>query len=105
MKLGDVRPKLRTLSDLEEAPDIIVLHVGGNDLGQNTIGDLREIVKRQFRYIKNKFPNAKVIWSQILPRKRWRYSDNNNAMERSRVRLNSAAATEAIRLGGGYINT
>ena len=49
------------------------------------------------------FPNTKIIWSQILPRKNWRYSRNEKAMERSRCRVNSAAATETIRSGGGYI--
>jgi hypothetical protein len=37
MKLRDVKPKLRTMSSFEEAPDIIVLHCGGNDLGQHSI--------------------------------------------------------------------
>jgi hypothetical protein len=38
MKLHDVKPKLWTMSSFEEAPDIIVLHCGGNDLGQHSIG-------------------------------------------------------------------
>jgi hypothetical protein len=41
--------------------------------------------------------------SQILPRSNWRYSENLKAMDRVRIRLNNAAATEAVRLGGGYV--
>jgi hypothetical protein len=47
MKLRDVKPKLRTMSSFEEAPDIIVLHCWDNDLGQHSIGDLRELAKSQ----------------------------------------------------------
>jgi hypothetical protein len=47
MKLCDVKPKLQTMFSFEEAPDIIVLHCGGNDLGQHSIGDLRELAKSQ----------------------------------------------------------
>ena len=91
------------LSSFEEAPDILVLHCAGNDIGQVPLGDLRYFVKAKLNYIHELFPNTKIVWSEILPRKEWRYSRNLKAMDRSRKRLNSAAATEAIRLGGGYI--
>jgi lysophospholipase L1-like esterase len=38
------------MSSFEEAPDIIMLHCGGNDLGQHSIGDLRELAKSQLQY-------------------------------------------------------
>ena len=103
MKLRDVKPKLRTMSSFEEAPDIIVLHCGGNDLGQHSIGDLRELAQSQLQYVATLFPTTKIIWSQILPRSNWRYSENRKAMDRVRIRLNNAAATEVVRLGGGYV--
>ena len=103
MKLRNLKPKLRTMSSFEEAPYIIVLHCGGNDLGQHSIGDLRELAKSQLQYVATLFPTTKTIWSQILHRSNWRYSENLKAMDRVRIRLNNAAATEAVRLGGGYV--
>lgn len=103
MRLNQVKSKLRTLLNLEEIPDIIVLHCGGNDIGLSSIGDLRSFVKAQLRYINRILPNTKLVWSEILPRQNWRYSENNDAMERARKRLNSCASTEAIRLGGSCI--
>jgi hypothetical protein len=82
MKLRDVKPKLRTMSSFEEAPDIIVLHCGGNDLAQHSIGDLRELAQSQLQYVATLFPTTKIIWSQILPRSNWRYSENRKAMDR-----------------------
>lgn len=103
LKLGKLKSKVRTLSAIEEMPDILVLHCGGNDIGQTPIGDLRSFVKTQLRSIHKAFPSTKIVWSQILPRKQWRYSQNLKAMESCRKRLNSAAAAEAVRLNGGYI--
>lgn len=36
-----VRRTIRTLLTFEDAPDLLVLHVGGNDLGLVKLGDLR----------------------------------------------------------------
>ena len=69
--------------------------MGGYDLGQHSIGDLRELGKSQLQYVATLFPTTKFIWSQILPRSNWRYSENRKAMDRVRIRLNNAAATEA----------
>lgn len=103
MRLNHLKSKLRTLSSLEDTPDVIVLHVAGNDLGAYEIGDLRYFLRAQLRYIKRNYPNTKLIWSQILPRTNWRHSKNNEAMEKARKRLNSYAATRTIGMGGAYI--
>jgi hypothetical protein len=65
---------LLILSSLEDTPDVIVLHVAGNDLGAYEIGDLRYFLRAQLRHIKRNYPNTKLIWSQILPRTNWRHS-------------------------------
>jgi hypothetical protein len=45
-------------------------------------------------------PQIKIVWSQILPRFSWRYSDNFEAMERSRRRLNNCIASCVLKSGG-----
>lgn len=103
LKIRQVLNRMKTLMKLEEAPQFIFLHFGGNDLGEQPVGDLRFHVKGILKSLQKLLPNTRIVWSQILPRKNWRYSQNDKAMERARVRVNSAAATEAIRLGGAYI--
>jgi hypothetical protein len=103
MRLNHLKSKLRTLSSLEDTPDVIVLHVAGNDLGAYEIGDLIYFLRAQLRYIKGNYPNTKLIWSQIPPRTNWRHSKNNEAMEKARKRLTSYAATKTIGMGGAYI--
>jgi hypothetical protein len=43
------------------------------------------------------------VWSQILPRLSWRYSNNCKAMNMAAVRLNNFAAWLCFKLGGSYI--
>ena len=38
-------------------------------------------------------PNSLLIYSQILPRKKWRYNSNLKAMERARKRINRGIRT------------
>ena len=42
-------------------------------------------------------PNTEIIWSQILPRKTWRYSNNTKSMENCRRRLNSSPGRYMVR--------
>ena len=48
-------------------------------------------------------PRTQLTWSQVLPRTAWRFSTDNNAMERTRRRLNSSMGAYMFKNGGGYI--
>jgi len=63
---------------------------------------LREHFNDLLQYILDNF-NANVIWSEILPRKCWRYSENSVAMEEARKIINGHAANKVINCGGFYI--
>jgi len=102
MSICEVIPKLRLLKAVGDEPDIIMLHCGGNDIGRISVARLRFHVSRILKFIEHNF-NARVVWSEILPRKVWRYSANNNAMEAVRKRLNNFAATQTIRRNGFYV--
>lgn len=48
-------------------------------------------------------PNTKFIWSQILPRRSWRYISDNVIANKMRTRINSCLGTDFIKNGGGYL--
>ena len=48
-------------------------------------------------------PRTQLTWSQVLPRTAWRFYTDNNAMERTRRRLNSSMGAYMFKNGGGYI--
>lgn len=86
-----------------DAPSHLILHCGANDLGDAPLYEVRVLAKQTINYLKRVMPNTKIIWSQALPRRNWRYSNDNVAMNKSRNRLNNFAATICLRALGGYI--
>jgi hypothetical protein len=55
------------------------------------VGFFRNNIKNIIRWILIELPNTTVIWSQILPRLKWRYSTNQTAMHECRYRIYSIA--------------
>lgn len=99
LKLSQVEQKLKTLAKVGPAPNVILIHCGGNDLGETSIRKLRLVCMKLFQFIQTNFPHSKVIWSCI----QWRYSQNSRAMESQRKRLNSCASRLALRYDGAII--
>lgn len=104
MKWKQVCPQVRTLLKIEEPPSYLLIHCGGNDIGQGDTGVvLRKRIKKDLIYLHNLLPNTTIVWSQILPRLQWRGEVDHLAVERARVRLNSSIATFVLNLEGKYI--
>lgn len=103
MKLDDLPKKLRTLVKIGPSPYAILIHCGGNDIGRKPVGDLYHMAKRILENIHHQFPSIVLIWSGILPRLQWRYSQNIEAMNKCRKRLNSVCAKTVLSFNGGYI--
>ncbi|XP_069131942.1 uncharacterized protein [Argopecten irradians] len=101
--IQQVESKISLLQSVAENPNILLLHCGGNDLGKIPIAKLRSVFRRVIRFLYSQFPGVKLIFSQILPRLSYRYSDNVTAMEACRCRLNSAVAKDVLGLGGCYL--
>ena len=78
----------KTLLQIEYAPNYLVLHAAGNDVGRISSLDLcnkligPEGIIDQLRIL---MPYTTIVWSCILPRLQWRYSRNTEAMENDSV--------------------
>lgn len=103
LKFTDLKKKVMYLTRLEEAPDFLVIHCGGNDLGDPDwpLAELIEHMSESITSLADLLPKTKLVWSQILPRKSYRYSSDLEAMERNRKRFNRATACQIQDLGGG----
>ena len=77
-------------SSMNRFPAYIIVHAGGNDIGSIRARDLRNFIKQTITNLIALFPNSCIVWSSILPRLRWRYSENTEAMENIRTRTNRA---------------
>ena len=94
---------IRTLLSLEDPPNYILFHIGGNDLGCKKLGYLHYLLERFLSWLSKTMPDSMLMWSQILPRLNWRYSNNLAVMDKCRRRLNSSNGAHINRNRGCYI--
>ncbi|ROL50896.1 hypothetical protein DPX16_3530 [Anabarilius grahami] len=85
-------PVLRSLRTKAPAPDILVIHLGGNSVcreGRNRLDFLREM-KTDLAEVLRLLPRTRLLFSSILPRLNWRGQIARSAygIERSRRWLN-----------------
>ena len=69
-------------------PYAVLIHCGGNDIGIEPFGKLLFDMKFMFFVISQMLPGIKIMFSSILPRLSWRYSEDLKAMDDTRKRLN-----------------
>ena len=103
MSVTRLKSQIRTMNRFEDPPNFLILHIAGNDIGVLNIGQLRAYVKEIISWMGKIMPNVTIIWSQILPRLHWQYSQNQVAMSRCRYSVNNAIASFILRGGGCYI--
>lgn len=101
MVLSQLLPKLRVLRRIENDPDVLIIHCGANSLGLIELKSLLEKLQDTLEQIAKLFPRSKLVWSNLLPRFNWRYSEDIRAMEDSRKRVNREAILLVTSMGGG----
>ncbi|XP_066475283.1 uncharacterized protein [Tiliqua scincoides] len=85
-------------------PHIIVIHLGENDLGQRTTLSLRLQACSDILHISQCFRGMVILWSDLLPRRVWRYASNVKKIELARKKVNSYVRRAVLRHGGGVIS-
>jgi lysophospholipase L1-like esterase len=100
LSLRRTKDKLTTLLKLESPPDIIVLHIGGNDLGNAPVKSLSTTVDLLYHFIDECMPGTKIVWSEVLPRA---WGQENKGLFSARRRLNCLASKFVKQRGGFYL--
>jgi hypothetical protein len=93
MKISVLVSLVQAMVNCVGLPHALMIYCGGNDIG---IGYIREVLKHSIyaTFIVSKMlPNSLLIYSHILPRKKWRCNSNLKAMERGRKRINRGIRT------------
>lgn len=88
MSVYDVVPVLNWMIQVYGLPDAVVIHCGGNDLGLVNCAKLLYDIKFMLHVVSRMIRFKPVIFSSILPRLKWRYSDDAQAMNSTRIRIN-----------------
>ena len=100
MRLCNVLELATYMKNFYPLPDLLVLHCGGNDIGFKPMVEVTWEAKTICDQLKSLLPHTILVWSQILPRKSWRYIAMTSVAERSRKRINSCISTYYINRGG-----
>ncbi|MCG8045583.1 MAG: SGNH/GDSL hydrolase family protein [Candidatus Thiodiazotropha endolucinida] len=99
---------LQQMMLFHQSPAAIIIHLGGNDLVSWSQSKLLKAFKRHFAYISSTYPNAQIIWSDILPRENWRgmesTTENLRRMNLKRKQVNRLGRGVAIGFGGKGIH-
>ncbi|XP_042302597.1 tumor susceptibility gene 101 protein isoform X1 [Sceloporus undulatus] len=84
-------------------PDILVIHLGGNDLGTDRNVDIINRMKKDLGHLKQIFKNSILVWSNIVPRKVWNQEVQHRVMEKSRRIVNQEIGRFIACIGGTVI--
>lgn len=90
---------VNSLRQCSPPPQFLVLHSGGNGIGREPCGTLRNNIQAVISQLMLILPYTQIVWSCILPRLQWRYSNNIKAMEACRSRVNRAIMHFLLRKG------
>jgi lysophospholipase L1-like esterase len=92
MKLKHLIHIILGMVNLSGIPDIILIHCGANDVGEEPSGKLMYDMKVAFSSLKIEIlPGCSIIFSEMLPRRTCRSSNSTHKMEKTRKRVNRGA--------------
>eukprot|EP00063_Salmo_salar_P034718 XP_014009553.1 PREDICTED: uncharacterized protein LOC106576728 isoform X2 [Salmo salar] len=100
MTWAQLLPQLDQLKIKWPKPDVVILHLGGNDLGTQSPEALMSSVKKDLTSMRSIFPQCRLVWSDILPRMSWRQTEDSEAVDNVRAAINRRAHAIIAELGG-----
>ncbi|XP_040183677.1 uncharacterized protein LOC120916805 [Rana temporaria] len=100
MMWGRVLPEVLKFTRLDRAPDILLLHVGGNDMGSRSMHQLIRDIKCDFLRLRSLFPGMVIIWSEMVGRSNWRWAWSVDKVNKARVKVNKEVGRFVVRNGG-----
>lgn len=85
---------------LDRAPDVVVIHVGGNDLGSRTSREILRDIKIDCLRLLSSYPGIILVWSDIVARRVWRHARSPSGLNKARAKLNRSIGRFIARNGG-----
>ena len=104
MRWSSIVPVVESMIHWFGLPKAVIIHCGGNDIGCVSTGSLFVHLTFALYTINKMCPGSNIVFSNILSRKEWRYSNNHRAMEYIRKRLNRGIRSYLLQHNGYYIH-
>lgn len=84
-------------------PDILVVHLGGNDLPQLPGKALILDILRDLCRLHDLYPAMRIVWSTIIPRLNWRGACNIDKVNKARRQVNKEICQGVSKCGLGSV--
>ncbi|XP_048061484.1 uncharacterized protein si:dkeyp-121d4.3 isoform X3 [Megalobrama amblycephala] len=97
-------PLLHQLKDNWPKPDVLIIHLGGNDISTTAPEAFFETVKKDMTSLKSIFPQCLLVWSSILSRQSWRGTEDSKEMDIIRMAINDSIQKMMPELGGSALS-
>ncbi|KAI7805203.1 uncharacterized protein si:dkeyp-121d4.3 isoform X2 [Triplophysa rosa] len=96
-------PLLLELRDSWPKPDVLIVHLGGNDISTTPPDLFISYVKKDLSSLKNIFPGCLLVWSDILSRQFWRDVEDSRERDIIRMGINDSIHNVMTKLGGTFV--
>lgn len=84
----------------DRAPDVLLLHVGGNDMALRPSRHLIRDIKMDLICLWSMYPDLIIVWSDIVARRVWREARSVDCINRARAKVNKEVGSFVKRQGG-----
>lgn len=68
---------------MDKPPNVLILHVGGNDLGVRSMLDITRDIKFDLLRLRMSYPDMIIVWSDMVARTSWRMARSVEGVNRS----------------------
>lgn len=100
MRWNSFLSEFQYFAEMDRAPDVLVMHAGGNDLGVRTTREILRDIKLDCLRLWSTYPGIILVWSDIVARRVWRHARSSHGLNRARAKLNRAVGRFVARNGG-----
>lgn len=95
-----IMPEVHRFVRLDRHTDILVLHVGGNDLGLRSKLDITQDIKFDVLRLRFAFPRMVIVWSDVNARTTWRLARSVERVNKARKKVNREVSRFVVKNGG-----
>jgi len=88
LKVGELSRMLESQIGKYQAPDVLVIACGTNDLVQTSSMDIEMSLKDTVTEFKKHVPQCKVMFSNVLPRRKYKGARDSKAIDLKRKKIN-----------------
>lgn len=82
LRVEDLHSKLQLGLIQGKNPNMIFIHVGGNNITNSNQCKIIRLLKTELLYLFENFPDSLIIWIFILPRLSWSRKNQSNEIEK-----------------------